>query len=131
MTRILIIDDDEDDCDLFIDAVQVVDSAADCVKAFNGKNAIELLSTEYKPDFIFLDINMPVFDGKWCLNAINNLQNMVGIPVIIYTTSKRKADIEDTKNLGAVYFITKPSSLTELCAEITFVFNKGWERPAA
>jgi hypothetical protein len=28
--------------------------------------------------------------------------------------------------MGAVHFITKPSSLTELCSEISFVLDKKW-----
>jgi CheY-like chemotaxis protein len=128
MRNIMIVDDDEEDCDLLTDAIKTVDSTIDCVKVFSGEKAIDLLATDYRPDFIFLDINMPVSDGKKCLAEIGKNEAKNDIPVIIYTTSKRKVDIEETHDLGAVHFITKPTALKELCDEISFVLDKGWEK---
>jgi len=36
------------------------------------------------------------------------------IPVIMYTTSSRSKDIEETMQKGAVCFITKPTNIKEL-----------------
>src|SRR5688572_1415361 len=128
MKNIMIVDDDEEDCDLLTDAIKTVDSTVDCVKVFSGKKAIELLDSDYRPDFIFLDINMPVLDGKKCLVEIGKNKEKNNIPVIIYTTSKRKVDVQEMHDLGAVYFITKPTRLKDLCDEISFVLDKGWEK---
>lgn len=124
--QILIIDDDEDDCDLFCDAVSTVDSTVECEKVYGGESAMELLNSDYKPDIIFLDLNMPMFDGKKCLMEIGKTEALAGIPVVIYTTSKRAADKEETRRLGAVHFITKPSLLIELRAQIAYVLDKNW-----
>src|SRR5687768_16490898 len=128
MKNMLIIDDDEEDCDLLIDAVKTIDSSIHCVKAFSCKSALALLGTEYKPDFIFLDLNLPVWDGKKCLQKMSKMAATNDIPIIIYTTSKRRSDMQEAHDLGAVYFITKPTALKELCDEIQFVLDKGWER---
>jgi CheY-like chemotaxis protein len=126
-TRILIVDDDEDDCDLLIDAIGMIDPAFVCAKVFNGKKAMELLSTGYRPDFIFLDLNMPIMDGRKCLIEIRKSRSLLKIPVIICSTSKRQSDIDETHRLGADSFITKPNSLIELSEQISLVLNKEWK----
>ena len=128
MKNILIIDDDEEDCDLLVDAVKTVDSSIHCFKAFSCKSGLASLATENKPDFIFLDLNLPVWDGKKCLQKITKMASTNDIPIIIYTTSKRQTDMQQAHDLGAVYFITKPTALKELCDEIIFVLDKGWEK---
>jgi CheY-like chemotaxis protein len=66
------------------------------------------------PMVIFLDLNMPKMDGRECLKEIKNNDRLKDIPVVIYTTSSHLRDIEETRNLGAKGFISKPSSLVEL-----------------
>lgn len=125
--QVLIIDDDEDDCDIFADAIGMLDPDIDCQKVFSAKTALLLLTTpECKPDLIFLDLNMHVLDGKKCLAEIRKIDGAKEIPVIIYSTSRRASDVAETRALGAVHFITKPSSLSELCSEISFVLEHEW-----
>jgi DNA-binding response OmpR family regulator len=126
--KILMIDDDEDDADLFCSAVNIVDSNIVCVKAFNGHEGLELIKAGLHPDLIFLDLNMPVFDGKRCLAELRKVTSLASVPVIMYTTSKRVADIAETTELGADYFMTKPTTLSQLCAEISFLLLKKWDR---
>ncbi|HTF16732.1 MAG TPA: response regulator [Chryseolinea sp.] len=125
--QVLIIDDDEDDCDLFADAMKTLDEPVECRKAFSVESAVTLLkSPAYKPDYIFLDINMGIYGGKKCLLDIAQIETLKSTPVIMYTTSKRKEDKEWSMQLGAAHYITKPSSLTELCDEIDFVLHHDW-----
>jgi CheY-like chemotaxis protein len=128
--QILIIDDDEDDCELFIDAARLVDADLVFEKKHTSPEAIALLSTNYKPDFIFLDLNMPMIDGNTCLKEIRKIGSLGNIPIIIYSTSKRKNDESRLRMLGADYFLTKPSSLRELCNEITYILSSEWRVPA-
>jgi DNA-binding response OmpR family regulator len=127
--KILIIDDDDDDCELFVDAAAMVSSDLECEKIYRADKAIELLKTSYRPDFIFLDLNMPLFDGKKCLVEIRKIEALNAIPVIVYTTSKRDEDEGTTHQLGANYFITKPSALRELCDQISYVLEHKWSEP--
>jgi DNA-binding response OmpR family regulator len=123
--NILIVDDDEDDRDLFCDAVSVVDPQINCIMARNGEEALSGLKSDHfpRPDLIFLDLNMPRVNGVQCLREIKSHTALSTIPVVIYSTSKRKEDKDATKNLGAIYFISKPSSLRELCDEIAIAIN--------
>jgi CheY-like chemotaxis protein len=129
--QILIVDDDEDDCNVFCEAVKMVDSRVICEMVHSTKNALNLLNSEYTPDYIFLDLNMPGPDGNMCLSEIRKIKGLLSTSVIIYTTSKREDDRTRTKQLGANYFMTKPSSLAELCGEISFVFLTSWDKKPA
>lgn len=128
--HILIVDDDEDDRDLFCKALTLVDQEAECLQAVSGLDALRLLKSGKieKPDFIFLDLNMPRLSGKDCLKELKKDIYLSDIPVIIYTTSKLKDDKEETYKLGAVHFITKPSKLSELCHSISFVLTRDWHQ---
>lgn len=126
--RFFIVDDDSDDQDLFIEAVNEVDSTIECVSASNCEEALDLLKNRKisLPDMIFLDLNMPRLNGKQCLVELKREAHLRHIPVIIYSTSSEKRDIEETSRLGAAHFLTKPNKFEELCKALTFVVSKDW-----
>lgn len=129
--KILIIDDDADDRDLFKEALQEIDNDIECLMARNGLEAINLLlacQPSALPDRIFLDLNMPRMGGRQCLAELQNLHAIKNIPVIIFTTSKLPDDREEMKRLGAVGFITKPSRFSELVEQLTLILNAHWTR---
>jgi CheY-like chemotaxis protein len=129
MASVLIVDDDEDDRDLFCIALHDIDPSVNCIIARNGIEALQGLKSESfeKPDWIFLDLNMPRLNGLQCLTDLKRDPSLKNIPVIIYTTSKLKEDKEQTRQLGAVHFITKPSTLRELSEAIRFVITTQWQ----
>jgi CheY-like chemotaxis protein len=124
-----IVDDDIDDQELFIEAVNEVDNSIQCLSASNCEEALDLLKSGniVLPDMIFLDLNMPRLNGKQCLAELKKQANLRDIPVIIYSTSSEKRDIEETTRLGAAHFLTKPNKFEELCKAITFVVSKDWK----
>jgi CheY-like chemotaxis protein len=115
-TIIMIIDDDQDDIDLFCEAVKAIDHAIECVSASSGEEAFNMLNREdaLLPDYIFLDLNMPRLNGKQCLKRLKASSKLDHIPVIIYSTSKLDEDEKESKQLGAVLFLTKPDKVSEL-----------------
>jgi CheY-like chemotaxis protein len=127
--HILIVDDDEDDRELFCAAVDELNEDVSCSSARDGLDALTLLRAgKVKPDYIFLDLNMPRMNGKKCLCELKKDSALSSIPVIIYSTSKLSDDFEETMKLGAIHFVTKPTSIEELCIEITFVLSQEWEK---
>ena len=126
MVHVLIVDDDEDDRDLLTIAIHELDSTVDCILARNGEEALQGLRLEKfpKPDLIFLDLNMPRVNGVQFLRELKSDSSLHYIPVVIYTTSKQQLELEESKALGAVHFLTKPSSFQELCKMIADVFGK-------
>jgi CheY-like chemotaxis protein len=123
---VLIIDDDPDDVEFFTEAVEKVQRGATCYTKTNGQEGMTFLLNPRNPlpDFIFLDLNMPLMNGKQCLREIRRSKRLRNIPVIIYTTSRQKSDEEETKKLGADEFFTKPSRFEDLCSMLLSCFKK-------
>src|SRR5437016_4573868 len=111
---ILYAEDDPEDLDTFRDIVALIDPA---IKIFHAKNGSELLdildNSVILPDYVFLDINMPVVDGKECLKQIKADKRFKTIPVVIYTTSNRPSDIDTFYQLGAHKYFVKPSTFKD------------------
>lgn len=125
---LLIIDDDPDDREFFCDALKEVDGSAVCYTYKNGLEAIEMLTSEEAiiPDFIFLDLNMPILSGKQCLQELKKIKKLKECHVIIYTTSKLAEDFSETVSMGAMHFLTKPTKFKELCDALSNVLTKNW-----
>lgn len=69
-------------------AMKEVAIRAECQVLADAKAALQQLETrELIPDVIFLDLNMPVMDGKGFLTAIKANQLLKEIPVIMLSTS--------------------------------------------
>jgi len=110
-----LIDDDEDDRELFQIALEATNTGVKYLSAQSGGEALDLLQKQaISPDYIFLDLNMPQMSGKECLTELKKKTQLAHIPVVIFSTSNDPRDITDTKKLGAEDFITKPSKISEL-----------------
>lgn len=106
---ILIADDDSDDIQLLSEAVHETNTTYSCIAVSNGEEALQFLNNcSIKPDFIFLDLNMPKVNGKECLIRIKRNTDLDNIPVIIYSTTKQKKEVDELYKLGADFFLTKP-----------------------
>ena len=112
-------DDDADDRTFISDALREIDPNIVCLTACDGRDAIEKLEhcTDL-PDYIFLDINMPVMDGKECLQQLKKHERLKNIPVVIYTTSNDPFEMSLYYSLGARCFLQKPNSYKKLLASL-------------
>ena len=113
--KFLLVDDDADDASLFCEALNNIGSV-ECNTVENGLELFKLLSNQNSniPDIIFLDINMPMMDGWECLKKLKESSNYKSIPIIMYSTSSAKKDIDMAYSLGAQLFLTKPEEFREL-----------------
>ncbi len=123
-----IADDDQDDQELFINALQQIDESYTSITAFDGEEALQKLfdKTMVLPQIIFLDLNMPKINGKQCLIKIKESKNLQHIPVVIYSTTADKKEIEETNKLGASFFLQKPNRFSELCSALEKIINHNW-----
>ena len=122
--NILLIDDDEEDLEIFLIAVGEVSDAVTCTCVNDAAAALAKLDEgKILPDVIFLDLNMPVMNGQQFLATIKQNEKLQSIPVIIFTTSSDPQTIALTKSLGAHDFITKPEHYDELVSTLALLIN--------
>ena len=112
---LLLVDDDADDRELFVNVVKEVNPNIHCFTANDGQQALDLLKTlPTLPDLIFLDLRMPRINGRKFLTEIKQLEKLKNVPVVIYSTSREVDEAKDLKKLGAVHFVSKPSNPEEI-----------------
>ncbi len=80
--RVLIIDDEPIARDIIRKLLSELDYVKVVSESTNGKDALEAIM-EYKPDLVFLDIEMPDMNGFEVLKALNPAE----IPLVIFTTA--------------------------------------------
>lgn len=124
--KFLLADDDADDASLFCEALTEIASSIECYTAENGVELFELLS-KHDPDVIFLDINMPIMNGWECLRKLKSNSYYQGIPIIMYSTSAAKRDIDLAYDLGVSLFLTKPEDFSELSRILSVVATTSGE----
>src|SRR4051812_13882153 len=112
MATVLTVDDDFDDLDLFEEAILEIDSETELVKANNGQEALSLLSTVI-PDFIFLDINMPIMNGLECLKMIRKEARYKQTIITILSTYLDADAMVICSEMNAE-FVCKPNNFHEL-----------------
>ncbi|MBP6686508.1 MAG: response regulator [Lacibacter sp.] len=127
---LFIIDDDEDDRKLFIDAAKEVDENIQCTVAGDGQEALKMLKNELNPlpDYIFLDLRMPRINGKQCLEEIRKDERLKHIPVFIYTTSKEVEESIELKKMGAIHFISKPINPEDIYYILSVTLDANWRQ---
>ncbi len=76
-------------------------------EAGNGEEALMVL-VENEVDFVLTDINMPVMNGIELLQQIKSREDLADVPVIIISTEGRSERIQETLEMGAAGYITKP-----------------------
>jgi CheY-like chemotaxis protein len=91
----------------------------------DGQQALTLLTEEHAlPDYIFLDVNMPVMDGKHCLIELKKDDRLKDIPVVIYSTTQNESEIEELYAIGAQEYLKKPNSFNDLCYSLKEVIER-------
>lgn len=123
--KILYADDDVDDCELVVEALEKIDPRIECQMVSDGRQALSMLTEgSVLPDYIFLDVNMPVMDGKHCLIELKKDDRLKEIPVVIYSTSQNENEIRELYEIGAQEYLKKPTSFSDLCFSLKEVISK-------
>ena len=134
--HILIVEDDEDDYLLTMEALKEagVDSQVKWLK--DGEEVMDYLNSitdppsegceqPPKPRLILLDLNMPRKDGREVLEEIKGNAGLRQIPIIVLTTSKADVDILHTYDLGVSSFIQKPVRFSDF-VDVIKVISHYW-----
>ena len=120
---ILYVDDDPDDRQLFLEAVRSIDERIVCFTAKDGLDGLSWLGSHTLPDLVFLDINMPLMNGKMCLTEIRTHKETALLPVIIFTTSNNPAEKKECVQIGANAYVLKPVSYPNMRKILLEILN--------
>lgn len=112
--KIVLVDDDTDDRQIFGEIVHDLDHAAVVECAENGVEMVAMLDRtpdDQLPEMIILDQNMPQMTGKESLIFLKGSPRFRSIPVIIYSTYQIRDFYQECLELGAQDVVPKPDTL--------------------
>ncbi len=110
--KILLIEDDPDDIELLEEAMKENNIEYSMDVIMEGDKVADYIEKAVDfPAVIVLDFNLPRVHGKEVLSMIKSSTYFNKIPLIVLTTSAAKEDIEYSLAMGALHFITKPTSI--------------------
>src|SRR6478672_3594037 len=131
---ILMADDDADDRQLTLEALEDARLINDIRFVENGEELLDYLRRQGKyappaeaprPGLILLDLNMPRKDGRAVLKDIKSDPALRTIPVVVLTTSKADEDVYRSYDLGVNSYIVKPVTF-EALVDILQTLEKYW-----
>ncbi len=113
--KILLADDDLDDCILFREALEEFKLSVRFTIVNDGDQLMKHLEKNIiLPNVLFLDLNMPCKTGFECLTEIKRTERLKSIPVIIFSTSFHRDVVDMLYEKGAQYYIQKPRDFYKL-----------------
>jgi CheY-like chemotaxis protein len=125
--RILLVDDDPDDRDVF---AEVIGNLEIPVKSYYARDHNELFNhlETIEPHFnlILLDANMPLKSGHQCLQELKSHELYRHIPVVMYTSSMDERDISAAYDHGAHLYVVKAYSEANIFESMRRVFDIDW-----
>lgn len=109
MKKIVIIDDEEQVCEVLMEGLQ--DEGYQAFYATNGMDGLELIEKE-SPNLLLLDIRMPGMDG---MDVIRLIRDKYPNVIIIVLTGAGNAEIRrKVIDMGVCEYLTKPINLEAL-----------------
>lgn len=114
---ILLVEDNPDDVDLTLRALEKNHIANEVTVVRDGLEAVEYLfgtgkfagrDVSQKPTVVLLDLKLPKIDGLEVLRRLRADERTKLLPVVILTTSREQQDVINGYSLGANSYIVKP-----------------------
>jgi two-component system response regulator len=119
--EILLVEDNPNDVELTLRALQKNNLAGKVFVAKDGAEALDFIfaqgsfaqrKIENLPKVILLDMKLPKIDGIEVLRRIKTDARTKHTPVVMLTSSQESRDVIDTYNLGVNSYIVKPVEFT-------------------
>lgn len=132
--RIVLADDDIDDCFIFEEIIKEITLAIDLTIVKDGVDLMELLSSSPEiPHVIFLDLIMPGKTGFECLSDIHADSKFSNLPIVIFSSPYDPAIADRIYKKGAYYYMIKTSNFAKLKKVIhqvlTQISHKKYAKP--
>ena len=110
--RILLVDDDKNDCELLLAALIQADFTHHITQFRNGAITLEYFkytkaTGSIVPHILLLDLNIPLIDGARALHRLREASSVRDLPVIILTGTDNPATRCELAHLGIFRFLKK------------------------
>ena len=110
--RILVVDDDDQIVELFVDVLGR-DDRFEVKTAQTGYDA-GLLTEQFKPHLILLDYMLPDINGNLVCDRIRANPDFIRTKIIIVSGVVKREEIDELLQSGADDFVKKPFNISEL-----------------
>jgi CheY-like chemotaxis protein len=121
MPTVLLVDDNEMNCDMLVRRLKR--RGYDASVAHDGATGLLIAQTQH-PDLILMDLTLPVMDGTEATRRLKADAATSGIPVIALTAHVMEGDREVALNAGFDDYDTKPIDLTRLLEKIEAILSR-------
>jgi DNA-binding response OmpR family regulator len=121
MKKILIVDDST----TIANAMQRFLAAAgyDVDTRYESETFFDGRATEFDPDLLILDVNMPHFDGFYVLEMAIKQKTCPRAKIMMCSTKIFEQDLNRAKSLGADDFLIKPFNADQLLLKVSEVIG--------
>ena len=121
---ILLAEDNPNDADLALRALNAHQPAGDVLVATDGAEALDCLYRRGafaardagNPAVVLLDLKMPKVDGLEVLRQVKAEPQLKSIPVVVFTSSNQEIDVLRSYQLGANAYVVKPVDFQQFLA---------------
>lgn len=114
----------EDDQSLFNEVKERLAGWSYEVEGISDFNKVMQEFTDYKPDLVIIDIQLPKFDGfHWC----RLIRNVSKVPIIFLSSRDHPTDMVMSMQLGADDFVQKPFHFDVLIARIQAILRRVYD----
>jgi len=114
--RVLVVDDDPDIVELFVDALKE-DGLFEVATASTGYDA-GVMTQQFAPDVVVLDYMLPDINGNVVCRTIRENPELAHIKVLVISGAVNPAEIDKLKAAGADDFIKKPFNIETVTRRI-------------
>lgn len=126
-TSVLIAEDDDDDFFIFSVAISETGFAVLLKRAEDGELLMKFLQDEL-PDILFLDLLMPLKEGKQCLLEIRADRRYDRVPIVVYTALDDLDTVEYCYRQGSNLLTIKPNSIADLKEALQRILAIDWKK---
>ena len=129
LKRILLVEDNPNDLELTLAALQAHRVANEVVVARDGAEALDDLFRRgpfadrpvAPPALVLLDLKMPKVDGLEVLRQIKADTQLRLIPVVMLTSSREEADLIRSYELGVNAYVVKPVEFSDFMEAVRHI----------
>ncbi|HZY79441.1 MAG TPA: response regulator [Cyclobacteriaceae bacterium] len=126
-TNVMIAEDDDDDFFIFSVAISETGFTVILKRAEDGELLMKLLQEEI-PDVLFLDLLMPLKDGKQALRELRGDKRYDSMPIIVYTALDDLDTVEYCYRQGSNLYSVKPNSIEDLKTALQRILAIDWKK---